>query len=373
MAGLYIHIPLCTKRCSYCSFFSSTLLNRRKEIVDALCKEMVERKNYLPSFDNVLSTIYIGGGTPSLLSVDELEGLIDNALCTFPHTEEMEITIEANPDDLTEEYISQLAISKVNRLSIGVQTFVDEELKLINRRHNSVEAIHVIERVRKSGIENYGIDLIFGLPNQTLESFCKSIDTALSLSPAHISAYSLELQEDSLLYKKVEKGDVILPTDEEVEQMSELITNKLADAGYEHYEISNWAKSGRRSKHNSSYWLGVPYLGVGPSAHSFDGDSREWNVSNVIKYLSGAKPEKEILSAQDKYNEYLFLSLRTCEGIDLNDYENKFGSSYLNQLKIETKRFVDQNLMIIDNDHLKLTCKGIILSNVIISELFKID
>lgn len=373
MAGLYIHIPLCTKRCSYCSFFSSTLLSRRDEIVAALCREMAERKSYLPVSDNIISTLYIGGGTPSLLSVEEIERLINHALLTFEHTDEMEITMEANPDDLTEEYVSQLSASHINRLSIGVQTFEDKELNLINRRHNAAEAVEAIERVRKAGMENFGIDLIFGLPGQTLESFERSVLRAVSLSPAHISAYSLELQEDSLLYKKVEKGEISLPSDEEVEAMSELLANKLAEAGYEHYEISNWAKPGRRSKHNSSYWKQIPYLGVGPSAHSFDGESREWNVSNVLKYLAGAKPEKEILTDQDKYNEYLFLSLRTCEGINLAEFESKFGKECREKLLRESKTFLERDLMRIEKDNLILTRKGIILSNSIISDLFEVD
>ncbi|MCQ2200018.1 MAG: radical SAM family heme chaperone HemW [Paludibacteraceae bacterium] len=373
MAGLYIHIPLCTKRCSYCSFFSSTLIGRRAEIIDALCREMRERKGYLPADDNVLSTIYIGGGTPSLLPMSDIERLIDNALDTFDHAEDMEITMEANPDDLSDDYVKGMAESRINRLSIGVQTFDDEELKLINRRHDSAEAVEAIERVKRAGIDNFGMDLIFGLPSQTSESFERTIDKAISLAPAHISAYSLELQEDSLLFKKVEKGEVLLPSDEEVEQMSEQIADRLQEAGYEHYEISNWAKPGRRSRHNSSYWTGTPYLGVGPSAHSFDGESREWNVSNVLKYLGGAKPEKEILSEQDKYNEYLFLSLRTCEGICFADYEARYGSSRLDKLESEMRQFLNRGLMSFENGHLRLTRKGIILSNTIISELFEVD
>lgn len=373
MAGLYIHIPLCTKRCSYCSFFSSTLVGRREEIVDALCREMRDRKDYLPAEDNVLSTIYIGGGTPSLLPMSDIERLVGNALDIFDHSDGMEITMEANPDDLTDEYVAEMAKSRINRLSIGVQSFDDGELALINRRHGATEAVEAIERVKKAGIENFGIDLIFGLPNQTTDSFERTIDRAISLEPAHISAYSLELQEDSLLFKKVEKGDMSLPSDEEVEQMSELIADKLKAAGYEHYEISNWAKPGRRSRHNSSYWVGTPYLGVGPSAHSFNGESREWNVSNVLKYLSGAKTEKEVLSEQDKYNEYLFLSLRTCEGIGLKDYEARYGSSRLDKLMGESLQFLESGQMTLENGRLKLTRKGIILSNTIISELFEVD
>lgn len=380
MAGLYIHIPLCTQRCSYCDFFSTTLLSKRGELIDALCKEMVMRKDYLPVDANVLETIYIGGGTPSLLTSDEINTLISHAFTVFPHIEKekMEITMEANPNDLTDDYLQRLSNTPINRLSIGIQTFVDDELKIINRRHTSKEAMEAVANARKHGFENISVDLIYGLPMQTIESWKYSVGTAISLSPNHISAYCLELHEGSLLTKKLEKGEIDVMDENDCLDCFKILHDRTKEAGFEHYEISNFALPNYRSRHNSSYWRDIPYIGVGPAAHSYNRVGRQWNVSHLPKYLKAIKENKldlecEELSLNERYNDYILTALRTCEGIDFRFIELKFGSDILKYTKEIAARQVALDNVVVENDMCHLTEKGIFISDSIFTEFIIVE
>lgn len=380
MAGLYIHIPLCTQRCSYCDFFSTTLLNKRVELIDALCKEMKMRADYLPVDGNVLETIYIGGGTPSLLSSSEINILIDCALDSFPHvdTGKMEITMEANPNDLSDSYLKELSGTAINRLSIGCQSFNDTTLKIINRRHNAEEAKNAIANARKYGFNNISIDLIYGLPLQTIDSWKDDVATAIALKPNHISAYCLELHEGSLLTKKVAKGELTEMDEADCLTCFKHMREATSASGYEHYEISNFAQKGFRSRHNSSYWHDIPYIGVGPAAHSYDGVSRQWNVSHLPKYLKAISENRldteiETLSVTEKYNDYILTALRTSDGIDFQHISNKFGTRFSDLAKeVASKQQKDGNVEII-GEKCHLTEKGIFISDSIFTEFIVVD
>ncbi|MBO7627080.1 MAG: radical SAM family heme chaperone HemW [Paludibacteraceae bacterium] len=380
MAGLYIHIPLCTQRCSYCDFFSTTLLNKRVELIDALCKEMKMRADYLPVDANVLETIYIGGGTPSLLSSAEINILIDCALDSFPHvdTGKMEITMEANPNDLTEGYLKELSDTAINRLSIGCQSFNDTTLKVINRRHNAEEAKNAIANARKYGFNNISIDLIYGLPSQTIDSWKDDVATAIALKPNHISAYCLELHEGSLLTKKISKGELTEMDEADCLICFKHLREATSASGYEHYEISNFAQKGFRSRHNSSYWHDIPYIGIGPAAHSYNGVSRQWNVSHLPKYLKAIsenrlETEIETLSVTEKYNDYILTALRTSDGIDFQYISNKFETRFSDLAKeVAAKQQKDGNVEII-GEKCHLTEKGIFISDSIFTEFIVVD
>ena len=380
MAGLYIHIPLCTQRCSYCDFFSTTLLNKRVELIDALCKEMKMRVDYLPVDGNVLETIYIGGGTPSLLTSSEINVLINCALETFPHvdTGKMEITMEANPNDLSDSYLKELSGTAINRLSIGCQSFNDTTLKIINRRHNAEEAKNAIANARKYGFNNISIDLIYGLPSQTIDSWKDDVATAIALKPNHISAYCLELHEGSLLTKKIAKGELTEMDEADCLTCFKHLREATSAFGYEHYEISNFAQKGFRSRHNSSYWHDIPYIGIGPAAHSYDGVCRQWNVSHLPKYLKAISENRldteiETLSVTEKYNDYILTALRTSDGIDFQYISNKFGTRFSDLAKeVADKQQKEDNVEII-GEKCHLTEKGIFISDSIFTEFIVVD
>ena len=380
MAGLYIHIPLCTQRCSYCDFFSTTLLNKRVELIDALCKEMKMRADYLPVDANVLETIYIGGGTPSLLSSSEINILIDCALDSFPHvdTGKMEITMEANPNDLSDSYLKELSGTAINRLSIGCQSFNDTTLKIINRRHNAEEAKNAIANARKYGFNNISIDLIYGLPLQTIDSWKDDVATAIALKPNHISAYCLELHEGSLLTKKISKGELTEMDEADCLTCFKHLREATSASGYEHYEISNFAQKGFHSRHNSSYWHDIPYIGIGPAAHSYNGVSRQWNVSHLPKYLKAISENRldteiETLSVTEKYNDYILTALRTSDGIDFQYISNRFGMRFSDLAKeVAAKQQKDGNVEII-GEKCHLTEKGIFISDSIFTEFIVVD
>ncbi len=379
MAGLYIHIPLCTQRCSYCDFFSTTLLNKRVELINALCKEMKMRVDYLPN-GLTIQTIYIGGGTPSLLTSDEINTLIDCALETFPHVDikEMEITMEANPNDLTDEYLKKLSETAINRLSIGCQSFNDTTLKIINRRHNANEAKEAIANAHKYGFNNISVDLIYGMPSQTIDSWKDDVATAISLKPNHISAYCLELHEGSLLTKKIAKGELTAMDESDCLACYKHLREATSAAGYEHYEISNFALSGFRSRHNSSYWHDIPYLGIGPAAHSYDGKSRQWNVSHLPKYLKAISEnrldaEVENLTLTEKYNDYILTALRTSDGIDFQYIDDKFGKRFNEFAKEVATVQLKENNVEIEGEKCHLTEKGIFISDSIFTEFIVLD
>ena len=372
MAGLYIHIPFCTQKCIYCDFLSGTNLSLRSHFVDALIAEM---DYYLDFFaEDKMRTIYLGGGTPSLLSVAELKRIYDAIVKRWDISSVEEFTIECNPDDLSIEYLQELKSLPINRLSIGVQSFCDDELKWLNRRHTSTEAVEAVVRAKNAGFENITIDLMFALPVQTLESLNYSIDKALELGVQHISAYSLMFEPDSKITKLMELNK-LNPLDEEIAaDMFDLLSNRLNDAGYEQYEISNYARLGYQSQHNSGYWHGMRYLGLGPSAHSFDGEMRWSNIAHTIKYNKMVRcgltdlRSVEFLSEDERFNELVFTALRTKRGVDLLELKCKFGDKRYNNLMKLAQKYVDNNRMQIIDNCLSLTREGIYVSDAIISD-----
>ena len=378
MAGLYIHIPFCTQKCIYCDFLSGTNLSLREQFINALIAEM---DHYLDFFDSdPMRTIYFGGGTPSLLSVAELQQIYDAIAQRWNVSAVEEFTIECNPDDLTDEYLLQLRSLPINRLSIGVQSFCDDELHWLNRRHTAQEAINAVQRAQAVGFQNITIDLMFALPVQTIESLNYSINRALELNVQHISAYSLMFEPDSKITKLMELNR-LQPLDEDIAaDMFELLSARLISAGYEQYEISNYAKQNFHSRHNSGYWHGMRYLGLGPSAHSFDGENRWYNIAHTIKYnayfvdrheIQDAKcviRNIEILTEDERFNELVFTALRTKIGLDLQLIRLRFGDMCCDRLLRQAQKYIDAGNMHISNNRLALTHSGIYISDSIISD-----
>lgn len=370
MAGIYVHIPFCKSRCIYCGFYSTTLLHRQDEYVDAILKEMDQRQGYLRGED--ISTIYIGGGTPSMLTNKNLQRLCA-ALTDYSGRNAEEFTVECNPDDVTDKLIEGLVEAGVNRVSMGTQTFSDKRLAFLRRRHRAEDAINAVSRLRHGGISNISIDLMFGFPNETMDDLRYDIDKALTLDVEHISAYSLMYEEGTPLYKMLEEKAVREIDEELSNAMYEELCSALGNAGYEHYEISNFARKGFRSLHNSSYWKAIPYLGLGAAAHSFDGDSRQWNVSDVDKYISSVLSstvdeqveQVEILTDDEKYNDLIATALRTCDGIDLHGLKDK----YRNHLLIASKDAIEKGWMVINDNHIHFTKEGINISDSIMVDL----
>ncbi len=372
MAGIYIHIPFCQSRCIYCGFYSTTLLNLRGQYIDAVCKEMALRKNYIDN--EAYSTIYIGGGTPSLLTQDELQKLFSNLYETFNISSDTEITLECNPNDITTQFAKMLTQLPVNRISIGAQTFSDSRLKLIHRRHNTQEVYNAINLLRSIGISNISIDLMFGFPGETLEEWTSDIDKALELDVEHISAYSLMYEDGTQLTDMLEQGKIKEIDDETSLAMYKVLVSRLTSNGYEHYEISNFARKGYRSRHNSSYWQQTKYIGLGAAAHSFDIKSRQWNISDIRKYILGIGKgiipmEREILDADTTYNDIITTALRTKEGINLNKITTQLGNTYRKYLINNAKKHILGNTLELSGNNLRLTYKGIYLSDMIMSDL----
>jgi len=368
LAGIYIHIPFCRQACHYCNFHFATSLRRKNETVAALLSEIEQRKDYLKG--EVIKTIYFGGGTPSLLSISDFRILIEKIKQNFDVSSQAEITSEVNPDDITEESLKSWQSVGINRLSIGVQSFFDEDLEWMNRAHNAQQATDNLQLAKKH-FENISIDLIYGMPGLTNEKWKENVDIAISFGIPHLSCYALTVEEKTPLYKMIrsKKVEDIIP-DKQSEQFL-LLMDWLEEAGYEHYEISNFAKPGFRSRHNSSYWSGEKYLGIGPSAHSFDGESRQWNISNNNIYIDsigkGIIPcEKEMLTETQKLNEYIMTSLRTIEGLDLVLVSK--AASY--KLRAASEKFIGNGKMLLEENHLRLTREGKLLADGIAAELF---
>ncbi|MDO9154112.1 MAG: radical SAM family heme chaperone HemW [Paludibacter sp.] len=374
MAGIYIHIPFCKQRCTYCDFYTQVAPQYIPTYIDALKQELELRKNYIT--DSV-SSVYFGGGTPSLLSAAQLGEILNSVYSIFSVENDAEITLEANPDDLSEDYLVQISNLRLNRLSIGVQSFDDEDLKRLNRRHTSAQAFEAVRNAQKSGFTNISIDLIYGLPFQTLEKWNEQLSNAFELKIQHISAYGLTYEEGTPLWKHRNEGIVSEIDDETMNKMYAFMLQKMKSNDFEAYEISNFSKIGFRSHHNSSYWKFEPYLGIGPSAHSFDGVSRQWNVSSIQQYLKALQNndlfyEKEILSLNDRYNDYILVSLRTAEGADSNFIEEVFGKTYKNFFLKSLNQFIPLGQMNVINNRYRLTETGINISNMIISALMKV-
>lgn len=371
MAGIYIHIPFCKSRCIYCGFYSTTLLDLRKKYINAVCREMELRKNYIRE---PFSTIYLGGGTPSLLDEAELTKLFLYINNVYDVDRNAEITMECNPDDITPKFTNMLSRLPINRVSMGAQTFADSRLRLLHRRHNSDEVKHAVKLLREAGIKNISIDLMFGFPDESLSQWKEDISAALALNVEHISAYSLMYEEDTPLWKMLDTGKV-KEIDEELSlTMFKELVCQLTDAGYEHYEISNFARPGYRSRHNSNYWHQVPYIGLGAAAHSFDLNSRQWNVADLKLYIeeinNGIIPmEREELDNDTTFNDIITTALRTSDGIDLNALETRLGKRYRNTLISAAGKHLEQGLLEIRHDRLRLTAEGIFISDMVMSDL----
>lgn len=375
MAGIYIHIPFCKKRCTYCDFHTEVAPKMIPEIVESIIKEMHLRRDYLKNAH--VNTIYFGGGTPSVLSASQFKRIFDAIFQLYDVEPNAEITFEANPDDLSTTYFESIASLPFNRISMGIQSFDDDTLKRINRRHSSLEAINAVANARKAGFNNISIDLIYGLPQQTVENWQKQLDTAMTLQVEHISAYGLTYEEHTVMWQQLKKKKLIPVTDENMNQMFLQLRETIAAHGYEAYEISNFAKPGYRSRHNSSYWKREPYIGLGPGAHSFDKESRQWNVPNNKQYIQMIDEgltyyENEELTPHQKYNDYVMVALRTMEGIDTNYLETAFGAEYRHYCVKHLTPYVNDDKVIKNGPFLSLTPEGILISNLIILESIRV-
>ena len=375
MAGIYIHIPFCKQACHYCDFHFSTNTSIRQELISCMLGEILLQQNYL---QEEVTSIYFGGGTPSLLTAEELDRLLSSVHRTFTLAKNCEVTLEANPDDLSLIKLNEFNAIGINRLSIGIQSFQDKILKFLNRAHTALTAKESIRLAREAGFKNISIDLIYAIPEQSDSEWISNVDQALALDPEHISAYSLTIEEKTAFGKWSVQG-ILKPVDDEVaaRQLEQLI-DKLETAGYEHYEISNFSKPGFYSRHNSSYWKQQKYLGIGPSAHSYNLISRQFNVSNNHLYIHSLKKSKipfeiEVLSGDDHVNEYLLTTLRTVWGADIQKLKNDFHYDIMSVHSEFIRNLVEKNLAVIENNFLKLTRDGKLLADKISSDLFLVS
>jgi oxygen-independent coproporphyrinogen-3 oxidase len=368
LAGIYIHIPFCKQACHYCNFHFATSLHYKNDLIAAISKEIELRTDYLEG--DIIETVYFGGGTPSLIDIEDLVMIIEKIKKVFVVKADAEITLEANPDDISEEKLMGWKEAGINRLSIGIQSFFDEDLQWMNRAHNAQQAIDNLQLAKKY-FDNITIDLIYGTPALTNEKWEKNVATILSLNIPHLSSYALTVEPKTPLDKMIRQHQTENINPEKQSEQFLLLMQWMEDAGYEHYEISNFARPGRRSRHNSSYWQGKYYLGIGPSAHSFNGSERQWNVSNNKSYTGsiskGIIPfEKEILTAVQKLNEYIMTSLRTMEGLQFD----KFDEAGIVALKAASRKFMDSGLLRSGNNSLILTREGKLLADGIAAALF---
>lgn len=375
MAGIYIHIPFCKQACFYCDFHFSTSLKKKEVMLHCLKKEIALRKEELKG--EKVETIYFGGGTPSVLNTSEINNLIATVYHHFDVIENPEVTLEANPDDLSEEKIIELSKTVINRLSIGVQSFFEKDLKLMNRAHNASEAKKCL-KIATQYFNNISVDLIYGIPDCSNKEWEENIKTALDFGISHISSYALTVEPKTALESLIAKGKIKNVDDVKAEEQFQILTKTLKKEGFIHYELSNFGKENYFSKNNSSYWLGKSYLGIGPSAHSFNGKQRSWNVRNNTHYIKAILEDKlpierETLSKTDRYNEYVMTGLRTVWGVSLEKIKNDFGDDFLNYLEKLSNRFIIEDLLYIENKTLKTTQKGKFLADGIASDLFKLN
>ena len=371
MAGLYIHIPICASRCFYCDFYSTTIKDKQKALVDGICKEMNLRKEYLQG--EPVHTVYFGGGTPTLLPVKETGKMVETLFRLFDCSLE-EMTIEANPDDLSPQYLRELRNRPFNRISIGIQSFKDHELKLLNRRHTSGQAIDAVKTCQDAGFNNISIDLIYGLPGQTLPHWEENLQIAIDLQISHISAYHLSYEKGTELFRQLQQGKIAQVEESVSEAMFKILRERLQGNGFRQYEISNFAKTGMESKHNSAYWNGIPYIGLGPSAHSYNRRARQWNVSDLIVYLSALETgesfyETEKLNFNILYNEFIITSLRKMEGMNMELLKEKFGEERYAYCLQHAAGFIATGLLEENGGWLRLSEKGIFVSDGVMAEL----
>ncbi|HEX6426239.1 MAG TPA: radical SAM family heme chaperone HemW [Niastella sp.] len=372
MAGIYLHIPFCRQACHYCNFHFSTSLKLKNEFVTALLKEISLQKNYLPA--EPVNTIYFGGGTPSLLSVDELLAILQTIRNHFSVSTDAEITLESNPDDINDQKLSDWKQAGINRLSIGVQSFFEDDLRWMNRAHTAQQAIDNLQ-LAKAHFPNMTIDLIYGTPTLPDEKWQHNVQQAIALGIPHVSCYALTVEPGTALASMINKHKTTDVNTEDQARQFLLLMDWMQDAGYEHYEISNFALPGKRSRHNSSYWQGASYLGLGPSAHSFNGASRQWNIANNALYIQSLKDDKvpfeiETLTDTQRLNEYIMTSLRTVEGLDVQWVASQFNEKAASELQAASKPFIESGKMLWRNGHLQLTRQGKLFADGMAAELF---
>lgn len=375
MAGIYIHIPFCKQACFYCDFHFSTSLKKKDALISCLVKEIELRKEELNN--EIVETIYFGGGTPSMLSSEEISLLIAAVYEHHTVVALPEITLEANPDDLSEEKIIELSKTPINRLSIGVQSFFEKDLKLMNRAHSSSEA-HASLKIATRYFENISVDLIYGIPGLTNEEWQQNIQSALRFNIPHISSYALTVEPKTALEALIKKGEIEKVDDDLAQKQFFILRDVLEQEKFVHYELSNFGKQNYFSKNNTAYWLGKPYTGIGPSAHSFDGKQRSWNVRNNTKYIKEIEQdrlpiEREVLSITDRYNEYVMTGLRTIWGVSLEKIKTDFGSKYVTYIQTESKKYIQQKLLCIEDNTLKTTKEGAFLVDGIAAHLFLLN
>lgn len=375
MSGIYIHIPFCKQACHYCDFHFSTALGKKASMISALQKELILRKAEFK--DEMVETIYFGGGTPSVLETEEIESIIETVYSNYKVSKDPEITLEANPDDLSEEKINQLTKSRINRLSIGVQSFFTEDLRLMNRAHSADEAIESLSLATRQ-FDNISIDLIYGIPGMSNERWRANIAKALSFNIPHISSYALTVEPKTALASFIKKGLVPPVEDEVAQEHFNILLDEMEKVGFESYEISNFGKPGYFSKNNTAYWQQKKYIGIGPSAHSFDGKRRGWNINNNPKYIKALEEdflpiEIEELSVKDQYNEYIMTGLRTIWGVSLEKVDADFGEKYLEYLKKQASRYLEEELLYINDNILLATKKGRFLADGIAADLFLVN
>ena len=368
MAGIYIHIPFCKSRCVYCGFYSSTALDLRQSYVEALCREIEMRGSSDP-----IGTIYLGGGTPSQLSMEQLSLIYDAIYKYNKVAPDAEITIEVNPDDVTPDFASALKDIPVNRVSMGAQTFDAQRLRWLHRRHTPQQVSEAVRLLRQAGIQNISIDLMYGFPNETLEDWNADISQALALDVEHISAYCLTIEEGTPLYQRLHEGTISETPEETERTMYFTLIDRLEAAGYEHYEISNFARPGFRSRHNSSYWIGTPYIGIGAAAHSYDVRTRSWNVSDIRQYIDaiqqGQRPyEEERIDTDTRYNDMVTVALRTREGLLLSSLSEAQRTHCLKN----AQHYLETGLLVLSDDTLRLTREGLFVSDMIMSDLMMV-
>lgn len=373
MAGIYLHIPFCKKACHYCDFHFSTSVLYKDEMLAAIRSEINLQKNFLD--DQQIETIYFGGGTPSLLTADEIQLLLDKIYHTFNVSKTAEITLEANPDDLSAQKVRELKQTPLNRFSIGIQSFFQEDLLWMNRAHNAVEAESSVKRVQDAGFENITVDLIYGYPLLSNEKWLSNIQQVIELNVPHVSAYSMTVEPKTALASFISKGKQKPMNEAQSAAQFLTLMESLQDAGFEHYEISNFAKPGRHSRHNSNYWNGVPYLGLGPSAHSYNGKIRQWNVANNSKYIRSIEKKEvpaeiEVLTQTNRINEYIMTALRTSNGIDLILVKQNFGNDFRLKIIEDLAQFGEKNWLTENDGFVRLTNAGKLYADHIASELF---
>ncbi len=373
MAGIYIHIPFCAKKCFYCDFFMSLSLEHKKDYLSALKKELKIRKNYLQN--QTIETVYLGGGTPSLLNAGEINDLFSEIYKLFNVSENPEITLEANPDDLSEKNLKNLKNTPVNRLSIGIQSFFEDDLKIMNRRHSARQSIEAVKTAQNTGFDNISGDLIYGLPNMTSEKWQKNLDIFFNLNIPHLSAYHLTYEPNTVFFKKLKNGKHKEITEEESLNQFKILINESQKNKMIHYETSNFARENVFSKHNFGYWQQKHYLGAGASAHSYDGNSRQFNIKNLKQYIEKVRKneiffEKEILSDTDKYNDYIITTLRTVNGCNTDYIRENIDEKYAEFVLQKSGKHIKSGNLIFKNNILKISEKGKFTENLIIEDLF---